>query len=363
VEVARKVAAKVIYNNKDITSEITPYLSRLEYSDKEEGASDELTLTIDNASGIWFEDWYPTQGDTIQAYMGYEDEMIDCGLYQVDEITVSGAPDIIEIKAISAGITKELRTRNNKAFENLTLLGIAKFFCNKHNLTLIDGASLKLSQIYIDRKTQEEKTDLAFLSELAKEYGFLFSIKGDKLVFVDYYTLDNAASTFELDKTQLSQYSLTNKMYDTYASAVFKKRDPKKGKIISNEYSDWNGGKNTEELVLDGKASSNQQAEAKVKSGLWGKNKYKESGNLAIEGYPRAISGTNFDLIGLGLPSGQYHIPSSTHSIQGMSTYTTSLEIRKTGTIPKPRRVPNTNVKKEKTQEDIVNESLNEGID
>jgi hypothetical protein len=53
------------------------------------------------------------------------------------------------------------------------------------------------------------------------------------------------------------------------------------------------------------------------------------------------VAGINFDLTGMGVAiSGQYHIPVSTHVVSGDGAYTTSLEIRQTGSIPKPRAVP-----------------------
>jgi phage protein D len=349
MEVARKASVVLFWNKNNITVKITPYLSQVTYTDHEEEATDEIQLTLDNTSGVWFEDWYPTSGDTLQLYIGYEDRQIDTGLFEVDDITLTGPPDQITVKAISAGISKALRTRNNKAFEEQSLKQIALFFCHKHGFTLIDGSN-KLSQIWLDRKTQENKTDLAFLSDLAKEYGFMFTVKGLKMVFISYYDLENVASVTEIDKTQISSYDLNEKTFDTYAQAEIRQRNPKKGKliIVNNTYDGW-GTTVKEKLIVSGSVSTASQAEAKVKGGLWGKNKYKQSGNIIIPGDPLMVAGNNFDLTGFGAASGKYHIPTSTHTIDSNGGYTTSLEIRKTGTIPKPKRIPRTSKPKKST--------------
>lgn len=343
MEVARQSAIKVIWNSKDVTSDISKYASSISYTDVEEGMSDDATLVFDNTDGRWFEDWYPNEGDTLELYLGYNNKLLNCGLFEVDEITLSGLPDQIEIKTIAAGMTKALRTRNSKAFENQTLHQIAKYFCSKHNLTLVDSTSM-LNQINLDRKTQENQTDLSFLAQLSKDYGFIFSIRGNKLIFTSYYDLDNADSIKEIDKTEIGSYSITRKMYDTYAVSEFKARDHKKGKLVESSVTaddeDWDGTA-VDTYKAYGADKSAQSSKAKVQSKLWDKNKMKQTCSLTgLEGDPELVSGINFDLTGCGLGSGKYHIISSTHTISGDGAYVMSLECRKTGTVPKPKRVP-----------------------
>ena len=339
MEVARQGIFKVVYNGKDITSNITPYLSSVSYTDREEGFADDVTITLDNSSFIWFEDWYPTEGDTLQLFIGYQNQMVDCGLFEVDEIVLSGVPDMIEIKALSAGISKDLRTKNSKAFENLTLRQIANFFAVKHNLKLVDTSNM-LNQINLDRKTQENITDLKFLSDLAKEYGFLFSIKSDQLIFISYYDLDNTTSIKSIDKIDVSNYTLTHRTSDTYGSGYIRKREPKTGAMSKWEAIDVLETKKTDKAIFEGRFTNKSQAQAKVNSGLYNKNKFKQSGKIDVGGDPSMIAGINFDLTGLGLGSGKYHIAESNHTISGNTVYGTSLTIRKTGTLPKPQRVP-----------------------
>jgi phage protein D len=349
METARKPTAILFLNKKDITNSVQQYLSSVTYTNHEEEATDEISLVLDNTSGIWLEEWYPTEGDTLQLYIGYQDKQVDSGLFEIDDITLSGMPDQITVKAIAAGTSKALRTRNNKAFEEQTLRQIAKYFCKKHGFTLIDGSHM-LAQIWLDRKTQENKTDLAFLSDLAKEYGFMFTVKGSKMVFISYHDLEETPSVCEIDKTQVSSYELNEKTYDTYASGSIRHRNPRKGLI---EYSAENvlETNRTDKKIFTGHVSSKGQAEAKVKGGLWNKNKYRQSGTIVLPGEPLLIAGNNFDFTGMGMGSGKYHIPTSTHSIDSSGGYTTALEIRKTGTIPRPKRVPRVTQPKPTTTE------------
>ena len=349
METAIKPLARILWNGKNVTTDLLPYLSSVTYTDHEEGAADDVQIVLDNASGLWTGDWYPQEGDTLQFFLGYDNSLMDCGLFQIDELSFSGKPDIITIKAISSYFTQSLRSKNSKAFEAQTLKQIAQFFCTKHGLKLTDKSGM-LSDIYLERKTQEEKTDLQFLSELAKEFGFIFSVKGDQLIFTSYFDLDNAEAIKDISVFQIGNYSIIQKCFDTYQSASISKRDAKKN-TISNEYQSFDGTIVKENLLLSSGTGNKKAQEAKVKAGLWNKNRFKQSGNLNdLPGDPYLVAGMNFNLTGLGEISGKYHIPTSSHTITGDGAYTTSLEVRKTGDIPKPHKVPPT--KPEKTEFD-----------
>ena len=164
----------------------------------------------------------------------------------------------------------------------------------------------------------------------------------------------------EIDKTDLGSYSLTNKTFDTYASVSIVHRNPRKGKLIKYDISDILNTNSSDKEIFTGKVDNSAHAEQRVKGGLWGKNKFKETGNLNdMQGDPLLVAGNNFDLTGFGLASGKYHIVTSTHTISGGSVYTTSLEIRKTGTIPKPKRVQRV-AKPKPTQQEEVQEATGE---
>lgn len=343
--VAKQGIAIINWNGKDITDEISAYLSSVTWISHEESSIDELSMVMENNEQKWTGDWLPTEGDVIELMIGYQNKLINAGLFQVDEITANGPPHVVEIKAISSFITNTLRTRNSKSFEAQTLKQLALYFCNQYGFKLIDDTSDLLSGITLTRKTQEQKTDLQFLSELAKEYGFLFSMKGNRMVFTSYYKLDNATAIMDISTHQVGNYTVTQKTYDTYSSGKIAKLDCKSGGVYNWDASGVLNTNASDSETFEGRVESVQQAQQKVKGGLWNKNKFKISGNLNdIPGDPSLIAGNNFNLKGLGKLSGKYHITTSTHKVSG--SYTTSLEIRKTGDIPKPQQVPPENGEK-----------------
>ena len=92
-------------------------------------------------------------------------------------------------KAIATGITKSLRQNNSVAYENKNLKQIVNEIADKHGYTLIG----EISDIRIDRITQNKERDLTFLKTLAEQYGYIFKITDNQLVF---YKTQNSLSYF-----------------------------------------------------------------------------------------------------------------------------------------------------------------------
>ena len=60
------------YEQKNITSDITPYVRSVTYTDYLSGQSDELEVELEDADGRWARHWYPGKGDTLTLKIGYE---------------------------------------------------------------------------------------------------------------------------------------------------------------------------------------------------------------------------------------------------------------------------------------------------
>ncbi|WP_334469786.1 hypothetical protein [Arsenophonus sp. PmNCSU2021_1] len=49
-----------------------------------------------------------------------------CGTFSIDEIELSGPPDTVSLRGLSASVTTALRTRSYRAFEQTSLAAIAR---------------------------------------------------------------------------------------------------------------------------------------------------------------------------------------------------------------------------------------------
>lgn len=97
-----------------------------------------------------------------------------------------------------------MRTRSNRGFENTTLLAIAK----KHTLRL-EGT---IEPLKLDRVTQYNETDLAFMTRLAREYGYIVKVTHEALVFSHCVTLRDTINRIYKQTKVKYQDTKTKKM-------------------------------------------------------------------------------------------------------------------------------------------------------
>ena len=113
---------KLEYNKKDITKDISKYVLSINYTDFEHGQSDEIEIVFEDSDKLWQSAWIPSKGDSLRLYIGYIGEkLLNCGLFEIDEVEFQTPPDTLTVKAIATGITKSLRQKNSVAYENKSL--------------------------------------------------------------------------------------------------------------------------------------------------------------------------------------------------------------------------------------------------
>lgn len=338
---ADRVQVKVLYNGKNISEEITKYITSLRYTDNTEGASDSIEIIVEDVDALWKNGWYPEKGAELTVSIGKNNVYLDCGVFAIDKIQASGPPDTVSINGIGAGLNGQMRTKVSTAHANKTLLQIAQTVAKKNGLT-VQGTVLP---IVIERTTQHDETDLHFLNRIAKEYGYLFSVRGKKLVFLSMYDLEELDSKFSLDKKDIMSYDLSDDTLKTYSKVEVKYHNPKTAQVSTYVETVKNKDgvpftyiKSADTLTVHTKAENEQQAKAKGQAALYRANSLQQEGSISVEGNPYTCAGNNFELTGLGLFSGVYHIMKSEHSVDRSGGWIVDVEIKKVGFVIKEKQ-------------------------
>jgi uncharacterized protein len=366
MEAIKQPQFQVVYGSKDITKDISKSLISLTYNDAEEGETDDVSFEVEDTDGLWRDAWYPSKGDTIELSIGYDGVLMNCGKFVVDEIALQGAPDTVTIRGLAAATNSPLRTKRSTAHEKQTLKQIAQKIADKNGL-LVQG---EIANIQIERVTQNRESDLGFLARIAKEYGYLFSVRDKSLIFTSIYGIESGQPVLDIDRTDLIRYRVTDKSVKTFKAATVKYREPKTNAVVTATVNAGDkidlvgaaaagvtagiGGANTttsdDVMEIDLKAENKQQATTKAQAALHRANTDGQDGNFVVYGEPLFVAGNNFMLTGMGKLSGKWHISKSSHSISRGGGYITSLEAKRIKDVDKPeqRKTPKRKPKRTK---------------
>ncbi len=315
----------LVYEGKNITAPITPYVLSVRYTDHLEGQSDEVEIVVEDSAQRWKNAWYPQKGDQLNLQIGYENDpngLMPCGDFQVDQVEMAGPPDTVTIRGLAAAITPALRTRKSKAFENTTLGNIAQAVAAQYGYSVVGI----IEDSPIARITQNRERDLQFLRRVAADYGYVFSLRGNRLVFYRRDDLQNNAVIATIDRKTMTSFSLKDKTSRIYRAAKCSYWDPKTKKLLTAGVSN-KGVKGGDTLVITERCENRKQAVAKAKAALQKANIRQVEGNLTFPGNPLVLAGSNIEVTGMGQLSDTYMLRQTTHSIDRDGGYATDAEV------------------------------------
>ena len=137
----------------------------------------------------------------------------------------------MHIRALASGITEPQRTKRSQAYEGTTLRGIATAVARRHQFTVVG----EIADVSLKRITQHQEGDLQFLKRIAGNYGYVFSVKGDQLVFSQYAKLRTADPVLTLNRVgDVSTYTLRDKTLKVYKDATCAYDDPKSKQCLTH---------------------------------------------------------------------------------------------------------------------------------
>jgi phage protein D len=342
---ARRILTIIKYNNKDISADISKYLKSISYTDNLSGEADDLQITLEDKAGLWQSTWIPEKGALLdvmlqQKYWQTLSELpqsLRLGLFEIDEITSSGYPSEVQIKAVSVPDNNTLRgTERSRSWEKAKLQVIANDIASAAGMSLFWDTE---ENPVLDRAEQTEQSDLSFLYAICKDKGLALKISDKKIIIFDEakYEAEKAKITIVKPGTVYKKesgmkylfvgtgYSLRTKIRDIYAACRVSYQQGSSKSNIEATYTV--AGKKGKTLQVNEQVESVAAALNLAKKRLRGKNKDEVTGSLNMLGNFILLSGVTVNLLGFGAFDDKYLITRASHDIG--SGYTTNIDVRR----------------------------------
>lgn len=324
----RKVELNIIYQGKNITEQIKDYIESLSYIDVASGASDSISLQLNNLDKKWINEWMPEKGDEIIVEIKIKnretegvEEVVPCGIFMSDDISFSGSPLICSIKATSVlqneGFKAQKRT---KTWEKLTVFQIASEIATNANVELYYEAN----EILIDTIEQLEEADSKFLFGLCKSYGLAMKVFAKKICIFDVEIYEQKEPVVTLKPENITKWSYNTTLSGSYTGVKLSYSNPKNDEEITVEF-----GEKTRVLELNEKVDNYVDAERKAKARLHEENKKMNTLEITMPANPKIIASSMIAVKELGKLNGNYYVEQIRHKIDGKSAYIMSLSARK----------------------------------
>ncbi|HUO06580.1 MAG TPA: contractile injection system protein, VgrG/Pvc8 family [Candidatus Binataceae bacterium] len=315
------------YQGVNITADISTMVLSVTYTDRLGGEAGEIELEIEDHAKRWQGPWYPALGDVVSLAIGYRGEaMLPCGDFQVDDLELSGPPDVFRLRCLSAYITPAMRTPNTVPFENYTVMGIAQAIAAKYQLGVVGAPGL--DDIEYARITQKQETDLAFLRRLANEHNYEFTVAGTQLVFYARGDLESAAPVATIVRSDVEQFSFRNRTRTIYQGAQVSYQNPDNKSVITRNAAATTPVAPTDTLKIVSRCENGQQAAIKAQAALHFHNMVATEAWVSGPGMTALAAGNTIALSGWGVMDSTYLIETARHRLSRSRGYTTEVEVR-----------------------------------
>lgn len=234
----------LMYNDTDITHDISKYIESFSFTERaKNGESDDLNITVENTTGIWSNGWFPDRGAKIKAQIITKNwnkpndyYMLDCGSFEIDDLTDSGPTSTFTIGALSVGITSSIRGESHsKAWEHFKLSSLVNEFAERHGFEVFFDSDY---DPVIDRFDQKNESDLEFLIKISEYIGVNVRLSHGKIIVYQERLYDAKEVSLTLSKNEggFISHSFRASSADVYFACQVQFLDSKSGKLVTYQY-------------------------------------------------------------------------------------------------------------------------------
>ncbi|GAB7080838.1 phage late control D family protein [Megalodesulfovibrio paquesii] len=323
----------------DVSQDVAPYCLSVTYTDNAHGQADDLQLEFEDRDHAWAMGWMPDKGDRLRAAIQCRNWFADgdslelaCGSFTIDQIDLSGPPDVVRVRAVSAAVDTPLRREaKSRAWEHASLKTVAGDLATEHGLALhYEG-----DECAFVRLDQRQESDLALIKRVAERQGLTVKVCEDRLVIRSAKEADAQPPSLAIARgvTAVSRFQFSTQSSETYGDASCDYWEPEEKALKSAGCAPERAETDKQvghTLKINTRVESQAEAERVAANELRQANQKEWTGSLDLMGDPRLYAGLVVQVQGWGRFDGAWMVETATHTLNRSAGYTTSISIRKT---------------------------------
>ena len=291
---------KIIAAGVDISAKIQQRLLELQVKDEAGLKSDAVDIKLDDRDSALA---LPATGTSLEIHMGYKETgLVAMGLYTADEITLSGPPQIMTIRAKAADLGGSIKNQKSREWSEITICDLVETIAAEHGLT--PKIAKTLGDFIYKGVTQTDESDISFLNRLSKHHDALVSVKNGALLFISKGMGVNASgkalSVTNIHERQVTSWQVTLAARDAAKSVTAKWHNKETGK--TEVFTDGEGSPaktlrhtfgTKEEAERAAKAALSKQKRAgdKLSVTIAGDSTISAEGQVNLIGFRKGVSG------------------------------------------------------------------------
>lgn len=325
----RKASVALLYNGKNATAQVSPYLASFTYTDVSSGSSDTISVELNDRDRKWIGPWLPQTGDRLKPTIRTQNWDVDniktsflCGAFCVDDFSFKGNPIRMSLDGVAIPATSSFKsTKRTQTYEKTDLKEIGQKVAERAGIALFYEAK----EMTIEKVEQNDQDDCSFYNSLVTKYGFAMKIFNGKIVVFDEATYEQKPTIATLTEEDFDpNWSWNTSIAGTYTGVKYEYTNSKKNKTFTVEAGDG------DRILTCNEAAENlTEATAIALAALNSANKGTTTLNLTLKGRWYIFATACVLIVGLGKLSGKYYVDKAIHTLGGDSGYKTALKLRK----------------------------------
>lgn len=214
----------VMYQNKNMSTSIKPYLQSMSFSKTIAGTGDSFSFTLADPLNKWSGSWKPKTGAEIYAsvqYWGFNGDQtirkIKFGHMELNSIGVKAPPSTTTIECTSIPKGKGTKTKRTQKYKKCTIRSVATIIAKRLGVKLLYKASSSPSYDVLE---QTKENDLVFLKRIGSENGLSIKISTKYLTILDDADLEAQPAKYLIKKTntRIKSYDFSETLNGGYRS-------------------------------------------------------------------------------------------------------------------------------------------------